>query len=450
MNREGREVTRLWSPRTESAVSRARRTAALSSLRLGRAGLARRQRTQRERRAPTALVPADAAWTTARLLAANLAVACLLGAVIALVSSLVEHVTRQVFVVVFALLTLFLIRRGSRLRRRGFERLGRSVTGWAGLTGSLVVVSGALALQLTSFVPELLALSAGWLLVLGVWKDLPVLVTAAVVLVVPVVWGAFVWDRSLVGAVLIVVAAGAYARVGTVHRALFGALVVSGVVVVTATVHQLTHAKGADGFDGSDLLAVTIVATCLAASGEVESWHEDWAAYGSTIRSVTAVSGIALAALVDQAAWARSWVAATPPSALARVVVGGVIAMIILWVVVTNRPVRPGGRLKIATWTLATVVLLGALTHAFSLGAVRWIAVAALAVWGLRAVRSGLRRSRAWTVAGGFAVVLGATVPVVVSLPGLLPLVLLLGAVGVATASVVVLSRPDGALVLES
>src|SRR5262249_54154743 len=28
--------------------------------------------------------------------------------------------------------------------------------------------------------------------------------------------------------------------------------------------------------------------------------------------------------------------------------------MIVLWAVVTNRPVRPGGRLKIVTWTLAT------------------------------------------------------------------------------------------------
>jgi hypothetical protein len=123
--------------------------------------------------------------------------------------------------------------------------------------------------------------------------------------------------------------------------------------------------------------------------------------------------------------------------------------MIILWVVITNRPVRPGGRLKIAIWTLSTVVLLGAVTHAFSLDAVRWVAVAALAVWGLRAVRNGLRRSRPWSVAGGLAVVLGATAPVVVPLGGLLPLVLLLVAVGVATAVVVVFSRPEGAPVLE-
>jgi hypothetical protein len=444
-------VSRLWSPGSESAVARARRAAALSSLQAGRAGLARRQRTQRERRAPLAgaQLEADASWTTARVLAANLAVVCLLGALIVLVSSLVEHVTRQVFLVIFALVTLFLIRRGSRLRRRGLERLGRSITGWAGVTGALVVVSGALALQLTSFVPELLALTAGWLLLLGVWKDLPVLVTAAVVLVVPVVWGAFVWDRSLVNALLIVVAAGAYARAGTVHRALFGALVVSAVVLVTATVHQLTHARGADGFDGSDLLAVTIVVACLAASGEVESWHEDWTAYGSVVRSIATVSAIGLAALVDQATWLGSWVAATPPSALARVVVAGIVAMIVLWVASTSRPVRPGGRLKIATWTLATVVLVGALTHAFTLGAVRWFAVAALAVWGLRALRGGLRRSRPWSVAGGFAVVLGATVPVVVALPGLLPLVLLLFAVGVATAVVVVLSRPESPPVLE-
>ncbi len=424
----------------------------MSSLRAGSAGLARRQRAQRDRRAPLApgtLLAADASWTTARVLAANLAVGCLLAAVVVLLSSLVEHVTPQVFAVLFALLTLFLVRRGGRLRRRGLQRLGRSVTGWAGVTGSLVVVSGALALQLTSFVPELLALSAGWLLLLGVWEDLPVLVTAAVVLVVPVVWGAFVWDRSLVGAVLIVVAAAAYARAGTVHRVLFGALVVSAVVLLTATVHQLTHARGADGFDGSDLLAVTIVVACLAAAGEVESWHEDWAAYGATVRSVAAVAAIALAALVAQAALVGSWVAATPPSALARVVLAGVITMIVLWVVVTNRPVRPGGRLKIAAWTLAIVVLLGVLTHAFSLDAARWLGVAALALWGLRAVRSGLRRSRPWSVAGGFAVVLGATVPVVVPLPGLVPLVLLLAAVGLATAVVVVLSRPERPLAPE-
>jgi hypothetical protein len=424
----------------------------LSSLRAGSAGLARWQRAQRDRRAPLApgtLVAADASWTTARVLAANLAVVCLLAAVVVLFSSLVEHVTPQLFTVLFALLTLFLIRRGGRLRRRGLQRLGRSITGWAGVTGALVVVSGALALQLTFFVPELLALAAGWLLLLGVWKDLPVLVTAAVVLVVPIVWGAFVWDRSLVGALLIVVAAAAYARAGTVHHALFGALVVSAVVLLTATVHQLTHARGANAFDGSDLLAVTIVVSCLAAAGEAESWHEDWVAYGSTVRSVAAVSAIALAALVAQAAWVDSWVAVTPQSALARVALAGVITLIVLWVVVTNRPVRPGGRLKIATWTLATVVLLGALTHAFSIGAVRWLGVVALALWGLRAVRSGLRRSRPWSVAGGFALVLGATVPVVVPLPGLAPLVLLLFAVGLATAVVVVVSRPESTLLPE-
>jgi hypothetical protein len=426
-------------------VSRARRTAALSAVRLGRAGLARRQRAQRERAEPAALLRVDASWTTARLLAANLAVVCLLAAVIVLLSSLVEHVTRQVFVVVFALVTLFLIRRGSRLRQRGSERLGRSITAWAGVTGSLVVVCAALALQLTSFVPELIALSAGWLLLLGVWKDLPVLVTAALVLVVPVVWGAFVWDRSLVGAVLIVVSAGAYARAGAVHRALFGVLIVSAVVVVVATVHQFTHPRTADGLDGSDLLAVTMVAACLAASGELESWREDWIAYGSTMRSVAAVSAIALAALVAQAGWVGSVVAATPPSALARVVVVGVVAMIVLWVTVARRPVRPGGRLKITMWTLATVVLLGALTRAFSPDVVRWLAVTVLAVWGFRAVRNGLRRSRSWSVTGGFAVVLAATVPVVVSLSSLLPLVLLLFAVGVGTAVVVVLSRPDSA-----
>jgi hypothetical protein len=354
-----------------------------------------------------------------------------------------------VFVVIFALLTLFLIRRGSRLRRRGFERLGRSITAWAGLTGSLVVVSGVLALQLTSFVPELLALSAGWLLLLGVWKDLPVLVTAALAMVIPVVWGAFVWDRSLVGAVLIVVSAAAYARAGTIHRALFGVLVVSAVVVVAAAVHQLTHARAVDGFDGSDLLAVTIVVACVAASGELESWRADWTAYGATIRSVAAVSAIALAALVARAGLVDSWIAASPPPALARVVVVGVVAMIVLWVTVTRRPVRPGGRLKIATWTLATVVLLGALTRAFSLDGVRWLAVAALAVWGLRAVRNGLRRSRPWSVAGGFAVVLVATVPGVASLPGLLPLVVLFFAVGVVTAVVVVPGRSDGAPALE-
>src|SRR5262249_46948737 len=158
------------------------------------------------------------------------------------------------FFVIFALLTLFLIRRGSRLRRRGLGRLGRSITAWAGVTGSLVIVSGALSLQLAAFVPELIALSAGWLLVLGVWKDLPVLVTAAVVLVVPITWGAFVWNRPLVGALLILVAAAAYARAGTVHRGLFGALVVSAVVLTTATTHQLTHAPGVVRFDGSDLL----------------------------------------------------------------------------------------------------------------------------------------------------------------------------------------------------
>lgn len=445
-------MSRLWSPHTESAVARARRTAALSSLRAGRSGLTRWQRGQRDRRAPLApgtLVATDLSWTTARVLAANLAVLCLLAAVIVLVSSLVEHVTPQVFVVIFALLTLSLIRRGSRLRRRGLPRLGRSITGWAGVTGSLVVVSGALAVQLTAFVPELLALAAGFLLLLGVWKDLPVLVTAAVVLVVPVVWGAFVWGRSLVGALLIVVAAAAYARAGTVHRALFGALVVSGVVLLTATVHQLTHARGANAFDGSDLLAVTIVVACLGACGELESWREDWVGYGSTLRSVAAVSAVALAALVAQAAWVGSWVAAPPPSALARVVLAGVITMIVLWVVVTNRPVRPGGRLRVATWTLAIVVLLGALTHVFSLDAVRWLGVVALALWGLRAVRGGLRRSRPWSVAGGFAVVLGATVPVVVSLPGLVPLVLLLVAVGLATAVVVLLGRPESAPVTE-
>jgi hypothetical protein len=52
-------------------------------------------------------------------------------------------------------------------------------------------------------------------------------------------------------------------------------------------------------------------------------------------------------------------------------------------------------------------------------------------------------------VAGGFAVLLGATVPVVIPLPGLVPLVLLLLAVGLATAAVVLLSRPEATPVPE-
>jgi len=257
------------------------------------------------------------------------------------------------------------------------------------------------------------------------------------------VWGAFVWDRPLLGAFLIVVAAGAYARAGKVHPTLFGALVVSAVLLVSVTVHQLTHAAGVNRFDGADLLAVTIVLVCLAATGEVESWHQDWMVYGATIRSITAVSAIALAALADQPGLIRSWAEATPPSALARVVVAGAVAMIVLWVIVTNRPVRPGGRLRIATWTLATMLLLGALTHAFSLGAIRWVAVVALAAWGLQAMRGGLRRSHAWSVLGGFAVILGATLPVALAQPGLAPLLLLLLAVATATGAVVVFSQPE-------
>jgi hypothetical protein len=150
---------------------------------------------------------------------------------------------------------------------------------------------------------------------------------------------------------------------------------------------------------------------------------------------------------VAQPALIRSWADATPPSALARVVVAGAITMIVLWVIVTNRPVRPGGRLRIATWTIATMLLLGALTHAFSLGAIRWVAAVALAVWGLQAMRAGLRRSHPWSVLGGFAVVLGAALPMVLSRQGLVPVMLLLLVIATATGAVVVFSRPESRVV---
>lgn len=435
-------MVRFWDPRGESAVARARRTAALSPLKVGRVGLIWRQRAQRDRRAPAAPAMDDASWTTARLFAVNLALLCALGALVVLLSNLLERVTQQVFFVVFILLTLFLVRRGSRLRRRGLDRLGRSVTAWAGVTGCLVVVAGALALGYVSFVPELIVLSAAWLLLLGVWKDLPLLVTAAVVLVVPAVWGAFVWDRTLVGVVLILVVAGVYARAGSVHSGLFCALVVSGVVLAVAVAHQLSHARGANGFDGSDLLAVTILLTVLCAVGELESWHHDWLVYAARLRSITGVFAIGLALLAEQLHWIRSWTEATPMSAYARLALAGAVAMVVLWVATIGRPMRAGGRLKVAAWTLVTIVELGTQLHAFSTTVLRWVAVVALGVWGLRVLRSGLRRSRPWPVVAGFAVLVGAALPVVVSWPALWPLVLLV--IAVATVAAAALRRPPG------
>jgi hypothetical protein len=429
-------VVRFWNPRGESVVARARRTAALSPLKVGRVGLSWRQRAQRDRRtAGHGPVPEDAAWTPARLLAVNLALLCALAALVVLLSTLLERVTQQVFFIAFILLTLFLVRRGSRLRRRGLDRLGRSVTAWAGATGCLVVVAGALSVGYVSFVPELFVFSAGWLLLLGVWKDLPVLVTGAVVLVVPAVWGAFVWDRSVVGAVVVVVVAGVYARAGAVRSGLFSALVVSGVVLVVVAAHQLTHARGDNGFDGSDLLAVTILLTVLCAVAELESWHHDWMVYATRLRGITGVVAIGLAVLAEQSQPIRSWTAATPMSAVARLAVAGAVAMIVLWVATVVRPMRPGGRLKVAAWTLVTIIELGTQLHAFSVTVLRWVAVVALAVWGLRVLRGGLRRSRAWLVVGGFAVLVVAAVPIVVSWPALWPLVLFVLAVATATAA---------------
>jgi hypothetical protein len=433
-------VSGQWKPGRDSAVARARRTVSLSTVRAGLAGLSRHQRS---RGAVPPGPPPDAAWNTARLLAANLAVLSALTAVVLVVAGVLPDVTRQVYFVIFILLTLFLLRRGARLRRRGLERLGRSLTAWAGVTGVLVVVAGALTVGLTRFLPELLAVSAGWLLVLGVWTDLAALVTAAVVLVVPVVWGAFVWDRSLVGAVLIVVAAGAYARSGTARPALFGAVVVAGVLVAAAAVHELVHPRGVLAFDGADLLAVVIILAALAAAGEVESWRADWLALGTVVRTVTTAAALVLAALAARPGAVEGWAETAPAAAIPRIVVAGVVVMIALWVTVLRRPVRPGGRLRIGAWTLAAVLLFGALSDAYSLDVVRWAAVAALAIWGLRAVRNGLRRSRAWSVAGGFAVLLGATLPIVAPQGGLVPVVLLLVAIAAAGAAVVMLNRPQ-------
>src|SRR4051812_21342259 len=106
----------------DSTLARARRAVSLSAVRARLARLSRPQRSQ------GAGAPPDAAWSTARLLAANLAVLCALTAVVLLVAGVLQDVTRQVYFVVFILLTLFLLRRGTRLRRRGLERLGRSLT----------------------------------------------------------------------------------------------------------------------------------------------------------------------------------------------------------------------------------------------------------------------------------------------------------------------------------
>lgn len=430
-----------WNPRSESPKSRARRTASLTLLRTGIAGLARLQRTRPGDSSAVAL-GRDAAWTTARILAANLVVLCVLGAVTTLVSDLLGHLTQQAFAVLFAVLSLVLIRRGSQLRRRGLERLGRSITAWAGFTGCLVVVSVVLALGLSQFVPELLAVAAGWLLVLGIWKDLAVLVTAAVAAVVPIAWGAFVWHRSLVGAVLILAAAGMFARTGTVYRRLFAALVASGLLVVMVSVHQLTHAYGA-AFDGSDLLALTVVLTCLVAASETESWRADWAVYAAIIRATASAAAILLAALAAVPGRVESWVASTPTAALARVMFAGILVMVAVWVSVSSRPVAPGGRLKVAAWSVVVMVLLGALIHAYSAAACRWLAIGALTVWGFHTVRSGLRRSRRWNVVAGFGVVFGATLPVVAPGYGLVPVALLLLAVAGLGTGVLMTSRPE-------
>jgi hypothetical protein len=431
-----------WTPQREPAVARARRTAALSAARLVKARFARPRRAGSE--PPPVL---DGEWTTARIVAANIAVLSGLAAVIVLVASVLEQLARPLYFTVFVLLTMLLMQWGGRLRRRGLERLGRSVTAWAGLTGALVAVSAVLTLELTRFVPELIAVAAAWLLVLGVWKNLAVLVTASVLLTLPMVWGAFVWNRSLIPAVLILVAAGGYARTGAVHRVLFGAVVVCGLVLGVATGHQLTHALGDTAVDGSDLLVLLIALAVLAAAADLESWRADWAAYGAVLRFVTAAVVLVLAAAAASPGQVETWVAQAPAASLPRVTVAGTAALIATWAVMLQRPSVPGGRLRLAAWTVAVVATIGAVNHAYGTGVVRWVAVVALAAWGLRTVRAGLRRSHPWAVLVGFLVVFAAVLPPTAARPGLTPLVLLLTGVAAAGAAVVMLARGrDGAV----
>jgi uncharacterized membrane protein len=127
---------------------------------------------------------------------------------------------------------------------------------------------------------------------------------------------------------------------------------------------------------------------------------------------------------------------------VARVAVAGIVVIIVVWSVVMSRPATPGGRLKIAAWTLAIVALLGTLVHAYDGRAVRWLAVGVLAIWGLRAIYNGLHRPQAWAVIGGFVVIFVAALPLVVPRQGLVPLALLLVAVAGAGTAVLMLSRP--------
>ncbi len=100
-------------------MTQARRAVSLSAVRAALAGLSRQQQIQGS-------ATRDTEWTTARLLAANIVVLSALTAVVLVVAEVLTDVTRQAYFVIFVLLTVFLLCRGRRLRRRGLELLGRS------------------------------------------------------------------------------------------------------------------------------------------------------------------------------------------------------------------------------------------------------------------------------------------------------------------------------------
>lgn len=420
-----------------SRSGRTRRRAALLAVRLGERGLSQHH-VRMPGRTPGVPLSLRPDWSPERLVAAHLSLAAALSAVLLLASAHLDLLGSATLAVLFAVLTTTLIRRGSGLRRTGADRLGRAVTSWAALTGSVAVVSSASALHVATFVPELLALCAAWLVVLAVWKRVPVVMLLATLLVGPILWGATVWGRTSAGAVVLVVAGYVYARSGRVLPTLFFSVVLHASLVAVVLAHQLTQPGSA--VNGADLLTGVATAGVIVAAGVAESWYPDWPTYGLILRRVGTAAALGLSGLATFPGVAGRVVESTDRAALPWITTGVVIVWVIVWVTISNRPVRQGGKASVAVWTGIAIVVLAGLTGALHPAAIQGIGIAVVLGWGIVTIRRGLTAGAARHTAGGFGLLALAVLPTTVGAGNSLAVAIVLFAIAglgtvLATAS---------------
>lgn len=417
-----------------SRRGRARRRAALLAVRLGEHGLVRGQRSTPG--PPGLQLDRRADWSSGQLVAAHLSLAAAVSAALVLASAHLDLLGPGTLAVIFAILTTSLIRRGSGLRRSGAERLGRAITSWAAVTGSVVLVTAASALHLATFVPELLALCAAWLVVLAVWKRVPTVIVLATLLVGPILWGSTIWGRTSAAAVVLVVVGYVYARAGEVLPALFLSVVVHSSLVAVVVAHQL--GQPGNGVNGTDLLTAVTIAGVVAAAGAAESWYPDWPTYALILRRVATVAALGLAGVATLPGVVARVVGSADRSALAWITTGVVLVWVIVWVTIANRPLRQGGKALVAVWTGITIVVLAGLTGALQPAAIQGIGIVIVLSWGAATIRGGLAGGVPWRIAAGFGLIALAVLPSTLSTGSSVTVALVLltiAALGIVLAS---------------